>query len=109
LHCNLRAQVKVDVATVAFHDRVLNKPPRQVGCRSIHMEICMRSMALALLLVAAATAPALAASCSTWKATCEKRGGGSYCEAQFSKCLATGTWVEGSKFGGGTHSGLTKN
>lgn len=68
----------------------------------------MRPIALALLLVAVGTAPALAASCSSWKATCEKRGGGSYCEAQYSKCMATGTWVEGAQYGGGTHSGLTK-
>lgn len=50
----------------------------------------------------------LAASCSEWKATCESRGGGSSCEAKFAKCLKTGTWTEGSAFGGGKHSGVTK-
>lgn len=49
-----------------------------------------------------------AATCSSWKATCEARGGSSYCEAQFAKCMKTGTWTEGAKFGGATHTGVTK-
>ena len=68
----------------------------------------MRVFALAIVIAAASAAPAFAASCSSWKATCEKRGGGPYCDSQFSQCLATGTWTEGAKFGGGTHSGLVK-
>ena len=68
----------------------------------------MRSIALALVMAAASAVPAFAASCSSWKATCEKRGGGSNCDSQFSQCLSTGTWTEGAKFGGATHSGLTK-
>ena len=68
----------------------------------------MRFLPLAILVTLACAAPALAASCSSWKATCEKRGGSDYCSAQFDKCMATGTWTEGAKFGGGTHSGVTK-
>ena len=55
-----------------------------------------------------AASASLAASCSDWKATCESRGGGSSCQAKFAKCLKTGTWTEGSAFGGGKHSGVTK-
>lgn len=67
-----------------------------------------------LLLAAAAvcafgTGAASAASCSSWKATCESRGGGSSCDAKFAKCLKTGTFTEGAKWGGATHSGLSKN
>lgn len=68
----------------------------------------MRFLALAIVVTLASSAPALAASCSSWKATCEKRGGGSYCDAQFSQCMTSGTWTEGAKFGGATHSGVTK-
>ncbi len=66
---------------------------------------------LALLTAAAGLPFALsaeAASCSGWRATCQKRGGGADCDAKFDKCMATGTWTEGAKFGGGTHSGVTK-
>jgi hypothetical protein len=68
----------------------------------------MRLIALAVLTSVAGTSAAYANSCSTWKATCESRGGGAYCEAQFAKCMKTGSWTEGAKFGGATHSGLTK-
>jgi hypothetical protein len=68
----------------------------------------MKSIALAVVLTAASAAPSFAASCSSWKATCDKRGGGDYCSTQFSQCLSTGTWTEGAKFGGAKHSGLTK-
>ncbi len=53
--------------------------------------------------------PAFAASCSSWKATCESRGGGGACEAKFTKCLKTGTFTEGAKYGGATHTGLSRN
>lgn len=52
---------------------------------------------------------ALAASCSSWKSTCESRGGGAACEAKYAKCLKSGTFTEGAKWGGKTHSGLAKN
>jgi len=68
----------------------------------------MRFVLLLTTAVILNAAPALASSCSSWKSTCVSRGGGSYCEAQFSKCLKTGSWTEGAKFGGATHSGLTK-
>lgn len=71
----------------------------------------MKIMALGLLAVAASlsVAPAAdAASCSSWRASCVKRGGGSACDAKFDKCMATGTWTEGAQWGGATHSGVTK-
>jgi hypothetical protein len=37
-----------------------------------------------------------------------KRGGSSDCDAKFAQCMATGTWTEGAKWGGGTHTGVTK-
>lgn len=55
-----------------------------------------------------ASGPAAAASCSSWKATCQSRGGGADCDAKFAKCMKTGTWKEGAKFGGATHSGVEK-
>lgn len=68
----------------------------------------MKSVVLSLVLVAVSGVAAHAASCSDWKATCESRGGGASCQAKFDKCLKTGTFTEGEKFGGATHSGLTK-
>jgi len=68
----------------------------------------MRIVVLSLLATMISSVVVEAASCSGWKATCESRGGAAYCDAQFSKCLKTGTWTEGSKFGNATHSGLTK-
>lgn len=68
----------------------------------------MRIVLIAAACVAVGGPPALASSCSTWKSTCESRGGSSHCDAQFAKCMKTGTWTEGAKFGGATHSGLTK-
>lgn len=72
----------------------------------------MRRMLLAVGVAAigsfAGVGPSVAASCSEWKATCESRGGGASCEAKFAKCLKTGTWTEGSAFGGGKHSGVTR-
>ena len=68
----------------------------------------MKLAFLTVSLLTVATAPALAASCSSWKALCEKRGGSDYCQAQFNRCLQTGTWTEGDKFGGATHTGVTK-
>ncbi|MFN3867751.1 MAG: hypothetical protein ACK4MF_01650 [Hyphomicrobiaceae bacterium] len=55
-----------------------------------------------------AVGSANAASCSSWKATCESRGGGASCDAKYAKCLKTGTFTEGAKFGGATHTGLAK-
>jgi hypothetical protein len=83
---------------------------RQINCRaSFIWELCiMRPFVLAALALVASSIAAHAASCSDWKATCESRGGAAYCEAQFAKCLKTGSWTEGAKFGGATHSGLTK-
>ena len=68
----------------------------------------MKYALLALSMLILASAPAFAASCSSWKATCEKRGGGDTCQAKFDKCMATGTFTEGAKFGGATHSGVEK-
>ncbi len=68
----------------------------------------MRSLALGLLLTFVGITAANAASCSSWKATCEKRGGGADCQVKFDQCMATGTFTEGAKFGGATHSGVTK-
>ena len=68
----------------------------------------MKTAVLALSMLTLAAAPAFAASCSSWKATCEKRGGGAECQAKFDKCMATGTFTEGAKFGGATHSGVEK-
>ena len=68
----------------------------------------MRFLPLAILVTLACAAPAFAASCSSWKATCEKRGGGADCQSKFDQCMASGTWTEGAKFGGATHSGVTK-
>lgn len=71
----------------------------------------LRTSVLMAAIVAAgllAGTAADAASCSSWRATCVKRGGGADCDAKFDKCMATGTWTEGAKFGGGTHSGVTK-
>lgn len=64
-------------------------------------------LAAAVLAIAAVT-PASASSCSSWKSTCESRGGGAYCQSQFAKCMKSGAWTEGAKFGGTTHTGLTK-
>jgi hypothetical protein len=71
-------------------------------------DFIMKRFALTLLALTAGTSAAWANSCSSWKSTCESRGGGSYCEAQFSKCMKSGSWTEGAKFGGATHSGLAK-
>ena len=64
------------------------------------------------LLAATATAllaaAAEAATCSGWRATCLKRGGGSACDDKFAQCMTTGTWTEGAKWGGATHGGVTK-
>ena len=68
----------------------------------------MKSVVLAVSMIVLGTAPAFAASCSSWKSTCDSRGGGSYCDAQFAKCMKTGTWTEGAKFGGATHTGVEK-
>lgn len=68
----------------------------------------MRSIGFALVVVVAGHTSASAASCSSWKTTCESRGGAAYCEAQFAKCMKTGTWTEGAKFGGATHTGVQK-
>jgi hypothetical protein len=68
----------------------------------------MKLAVLALSMLTLAAAPAFAASCSDWKATCESRGGGAACQAKFDKCMKSGTFTEGEKFGGATHSGLTK-
>lgn len=70
----------------------------------------MRVVLLAAAAVCAfGVGPAASASCSSWKATCESRGGGSACDAKYAKCLKTGTFTEGAKWGGATHSGLAKN
>ncbi len=70
----------------------------------------MRFLLLAAVAASAfGAAPASAASCSSWKATCESRGGGAACDAKYAKCLKTGTFTEGAKWGGATHSGLSKN
>lgn len=61
-----------------------------------------------LVMLAAVVPAAEAASCSSWRATCQTRGGGSDCDAKFAKCMKTGTWTEGQKWGGGTHTGLTR-
>lgn len=65
-----------------------------------------------ILLAATATASfigaAEAATCSGWRTTCLKRGGGSACDDKFAQCMATGTWTEGAKWGGATHGGVTK-
>lgn len=68
------------------------------------------SIATLLACFAAALLPgaADAATCSGWRATCVKRGGSSDCDAKFAQCMATGTWTEGAKWGGATHSGVTK-
>lgn len=63
----------------------------------------------ALAVTALGGGQALAASCSSWKAICESRGGGSACDAKYAKCLKTGRFTEGAKWGGATHSGLSKN
>lgn len=63
----------------------------------------------ALALALFGSGHALAASCSSWKSTCESRGGGASCDAKFAKCLKTGTFKEGAKWGGATHKGLSKN
>lgn len=68
----------------------------------------MRFVALAVSMISLGSAPAFAASCSSWKATCQSRGGSDYCAAQFAKCMKTGTWTEGAKFGGATHTGVEK-
>lgn len=68
----------------------------------------MRALILAALATFALSSAADAASCSSWKATCESRGGSTYCEQQFAKCMKTGTWTEGAKFGGATHTGVAK-
>lgn len=72
----------------------------------------MKSLTMALLLAGAAAlsvaSVADASSCSSWRATCQKRGGGADCDAKFDKCMSTGTWTEGAKWGGGTHTGVTK-
>jgi hypothetical protein len=68
----------------------------------------MKTVLLAIAVLVGGVAPSFAASCSSWKATCESRGGGSRCGAQFAKCMKTGTWVEGANYGGATHSGLQK-
>lgn len=70
----------------------------------------MRSLILAAVFASAlGVGSANAASCSSWKATCESRGGGASCDAKYATCLKTGTFAEGAKFGGATHKGLTKN
>jgi len=68
----------------------------------------LKFFVLAVSMIVLGSAPAFASSCSSWKSTCEGRGGGSYCDAQFSKCMKSGKWTEGAKFGGATHSGLEK-
>jgi len=68
----------------------------------------MRTALIACALLAAAATSASAATCTGWKSTCESRGGGAYCDAQYAKCMKTGTWTEGAKFGGATHSGVQK-
>lgn len=70
----------------------------------------MRFIVMAALVVTTlGLGQAQAASCSSWKATCESRGGGSACDAKYAKCLKTGKFTEGAKWGGATHSGLSKN
>lgn len=49
-----------------------------------------------------------AGSCSSWKATCESRGGASYCDSQYGVCMRSGCWTEGKQFGGKRHCGLSK-
>jgi hypothetical protein len=68
----------------------------------------MKTIILGLAALVSGASAASAASCSSWKSTCESRGGSSYCDAQFAKCMKTGTWTEGAKFGGATHTGLAK-
>ncbi len=72
------------------------------------MKSLFPALAVVLIGVVSGGVSASAASCSSWKATCENRGGAAYCETQFAKCMKTGTWTEGAKFGGATHSGVTK-
>ncbi len=48
-------------------------------------------------------------SCSSWKSTCEGRGGGAACVAKFNSCKKSGCFTEGEKWGGATHCGLSKN
>ncbi len=70
----------------------------------------MRFVLLAAAAVCAfGVGPADAASCSSWKAICESRGGGAACDAKYASCLKTGKFTEGAKWGGATHSGLAKN
>lgn len=66
------------------------------------------SVASLLLAAAATTTAAEAATCSQWRSTCESRGGGSACDAKFAKCMKDGTFTEGEKWGGKTHTGVTK-
>ncbi len=71
----------------------------------------MKGIVAGLLLAGASVwllGSAEAASCSGWRATCLKRGGGSSCDEKYAQCMVTGTWTEGAKWGGGTHSGVTK-
>jgi hypothetical protein len=48
-------------------------------------------------------------SCSSWKSTCEGRGGGANCTAKYNSCMKSGCFTEGEKYGGATHCGLSKN
>jgi hypothetical protein len=61
-----------------------------------------------MVLLAATTAPSSAATCSHWKKVCDSRAGGAACDAKFQKCLKDGSWQEGDKWGGKTHTGLGK-
>lgn len=62
----------------------------------------------ALLAAALTVSTAEAASCSHWKKMCDSRAGGSACDAKFAKCMKDGSWQEGEKWGGKTHTGLAR-
>jgi hypothetical protein len=71
-------------------------------------------IASAPAVVAFASTPAAAASCSSWKVTCVNRANSvnprylPQCDAKFDACLTSGCFAEGARFGAATHCGLTK-
>lgn len=64
--------------------------------------------AVAGAMVAFTTSSHAASSCSSWKATCQSRGGAAYCDSQYSACMRSGCWTEGKQFGGKRHCGVSK-
>lgn len=69
----------------------------------------LATILLAATAVVGAANTAEAGTCSSWRATCESRGGSvSGCQSKFDKCMATGTWTEGAQFGGTVHKGVRR-